>query len=74
MDDKAQWNLLPPVRRPPDRGDVVAAPVEIELSVIIEKQVRIPEIEGSRNALKRPVQDIFCAVNTIASTLPSSAT
>ena len=39
----------------PDRGDVVAAPVEIELSVIIEKQVRIPEIKRSRDAIERTV-------------------
>ena len=46
----------------PDRSHVIASPVKIELSVIIKKQVRIPEIEGSRDPLKRPVQDIFRAV------------
>ena len=46
----------------PDRRHVVAAPVKIEFSIIIEKQVRIPEIESSRDALERAVQDIFCAV------------
>ena len=57
------WNHCLRVKlHAPDRSHVIASPVKIELSVIIEKQVRIPEIEGSRNALKRPVQDIFCAV------------
>ena len=46
----------------PDRSHVIASPVKIELSVIIKKQVRIPEIESSRDALERTVQDIFCAV------------
>ena len=39
----------------PDRSNVVAAPVEIELSIIIQKQVRIPEIESSRDAIERTV-------------------
>ena len=50
------WNHCLRVKlHTPDRSHVIASPVKIELSVIIKKQVRIPEIEGSRNTLKRTV-------------------
>ena len=48
--------------RAPDRRNAVAAPVKIQLSVIIQEQVGIPEIKGAGNPLVRSVQHIFGAV------------
>ena len=46
----------------PDRRDIAAAPVEIQFSVVIQKQIRVPEIKRPLNPLKFPGLRILRAV------------
>ena len=48
----------------PDRGHVRTSPVKIKPSVLIQKQVRVPEIKGSRDFFIRSLEDILRPVET----------
>ena len=57
----------------PDRRHIAASPVEIEFPVIIQKQVRVPEIKRPRDPLKLPGLRVLRAVEIADCPAPARA-